>query len=279
MVRCAYCRNSIRIERYEPRFGRRAPHVIYVNARPRRPLSAGGILTVFALLLLPVVFAVGKKVVRQVQHLLSPWPAICDANQELLIVDKTYTATGSEPLIQIHGNCRVTVLNSRLTADVVLQSTTTAPLLIQNSVLIGRKLGLDLEYGRGPVEIQNNSLVQAPIAILAGHAASLHVDSGSKLDALEVALKLETSATVILERATIFSKEIAIQARDGLNLQIREGRIESSKDAIVADFGVSIEARKSTLHGGRRVFAFSRRPAALTLIETTLEGEQVYAPK
>ncbi len=274
-LKCAYCQHSIHIERKRPRFILwRARDVLYVDVAPPQPLSRGAVLLILGLLLLPFAIAEGPSVFRKAGHLLRPLPAICANKEELVISDQTFTATGPEPLLRVEAGCHLTLANSHLEADVILRSSGNAQITISNSVLIGHKLVLDMPHG-GRLLIQNGSQLRGQNGIVSAAGMELRL-SGSEIEADEVAVKLGMSSKVSLEDAKIKGQEVGLLTLFGLTLNSRGGRIESAGDAIVSDFGPHIELRKSAVKGGRRAFSFSSQPATLSLIESTVEGAQVF---
>lgn len=276
-VRCTYCGNLIHVERRRPPpVADAAQNVVYVE-RPARPVTGSALLLALGIALVPIGIMTGPDILQTLHRYFAPFPAVCHEQGELLIVGKSFADAKSEPLIRVEPHCRLIIRDCNLEAEVVVQGKGAAEVKIEHSVLNGRSLGIELD-NNAKIELTENSKVRGDIAIAAGSGLDVRIDH-SEVAGNEVGIQAGMSAKVVIHQGTLNGSAIGLHALHGLTLLVEEGKIESAEDGVVADFAAQLNVTKSKLHGGRRVFAFSAPPSALSLVDSAVEGAQVFDRK
>jgi hypothetical protein len=201
-VRCAYCGTPLAIEHKRPPKDPTLtqPRTVYVA--PPRPLGAR-----LAFFIGPLITAsvLGTQFWPQLRTMVpvigNALPTECPINGKVSISGKTFQGTGT--LIRAATNCTVTIKDSTLEGDVIVEGDTNVA-----------------------VEIVHSKLTAKKRAIVTGLNPKVRITSQSELRGEKAALDLGLNAEVRLEDSRITSPGVALRAEHNLRLDNDGGKIE-----------------------------------------------------
>src|SRR5204863_7774072 len=101
------------------------------------------VLTAVVPAFIPVLIFAGPLLTKMYSSRFGSIPTVCAMNEELEVNGQTYSGSGT--LIVAELNCKLTIRDSKLTGDVVVESKGNLELTVENSTLEGKDVGLKLD--------------------------------------------------------------------------------------------------------------------------------------
>lgn len=275
-VPCSYCGNVIHIEwtaKAPP--PTQAPYTLYV----RPPTSTAWIWVVVMSTVLPVliglVIAVMSVVsttqtVSRVVNGVAPtvmegpvtFPVTCGMNRELKIVGQKFVGSGT--LITGEVNCKLTIKDSELTADVIVLAKNVVEVTIENSRLIGREAAIKSEMNT-KIRVTKQSFVSGKEAgIHAGVNTELSV-ADSRIEGDELGVRGDSNLRVEIRQGTIAGKQIGLRSGSNLKLTMVGGSINGTRGGLVTDMNLTLSMRGGLIQAFETAVSVSDANAELEL--------------
>jgi hypothetical protein len=260
-IQCYYCRAPVHIERtkppaHAPQFV--IPNTVYIDPNVGKNVGAALAASVLPPLVLTLViggvsaFAAlrgssgssgfGASGPRKV----TSFPATCASNEELLVTGQTFAGKGT--LIEAGLNCKLTIKDSTLKGDVVVEAKGNAQLTITNSKLEGQEEAL-LLANNAKVKIADKSeIVGAGTGIEGKMNIDLTVDD-SKIRGGTSAIHSGNGLTLRATGAEIAAKRHALDLDLNADLNLRQTTVKAEEEAILATYNLKLDMDGSTVEG------------------------------
>ncbi len=308
-VTCQYCGNAIHVDwahRHPP--AQVQPLTLYASTSGHAGLIA---LLVALGLLVPIGIGVAvlrafvsnsnttdaiQRIAQGIQPSHANFPMVCGINEKLLIADKTFEGTGT--LITGEVNCRLTIQNSRLKADVIVLAKNVVEIELIDSILEGNDVAIKTDSNAkiratGKTTIRGKSAaidaglnteitltdvrVESPdTAIRANHNLKLEM-RGGVIESRDTAIHVKGAnpEITLTKGARIVSKTTGIESGPNLKLEMEDASIEAAEVGIDADANAQLDLRaKAKIRGGETALKLATN-AEVSLRHASIESERV----
>ncbi len=228
-MKCAYCGTPLQIENKRPPRdpALTAPRTVYVPTGP--PPAAR--LAMLIGPLLPIVI-VGTQFWPQLRGFLpvvgNQLPVTCGLNGHVSISGKQWSGTGAA--IKAETNCTITIKDSKLEADTIVEGGLNVTVVVEGSTLVARKR-----------------------AIVAEHNAKVRVVGKSEIRGERAALDLGLNAEVHLEDSALRSKGTALKADGNLRLEAEGGELEGATAIDASGWAQRYEVAGTKITGAKKL--------------------------
>lgn len=275
---CSYCKHPIHIEREVPRPTQNDRRdIIYVISDPPAALlsTKWSVLLVFGLVLIPVLATLGPRVVRSAQLAFSPFPLRCGPEDDVTLQDRTQRSLDATPLIVAQSGCRLKLVRCRLEGPLVLRVESGSQVILQESAMSSASVAVEVMDGAS-LSLVNQSAIRGATALRAGAAATI-IAEDSSIAGTDIGIQGDMATVIRLTKhSRITGGQMAIRARQSLELELTDSIVESPGDAVYADFATVVTANRAQIKGGRHALTLSAAPRQLNLAESQIVGLQLF---
>ncbi len=275
-VPCSYCGNVIHIEwtaKAPP--PTQAPYTLYV-----RPATSSAWIWIVVLstalpMLIGLVIAVSSIIstTQTVNRVVSgavptvvegpvTFPVSCGMNRELKIVGQKFVGSGT--LITGDVNCKLTIKDSELTADVIVLAKNVVEVTVENSRLNGRETAIKSEMNTKIRVTKQSRLTGKEAGIVAGLNTELSV-SDSRIEGEELGVRGESNLRIELRQATIAGKQIGLRSGSNLKLTMVGGALNGTRGGLVTDSNLTLSMRGGIIQAFETAVSVSDANAEIEL--------------
>ena len=189
------------------------PHVVMLDEKQVSPRAFGCVMAfvVFGIMGFILVGTVGSKFFPYLNSRFNPWlfPMNCSTGEQIVIWGRTETS--NEPLINASTFCKIRIIDSHLTAPLLVKGDTGVEIIAENS---------ELRVARAVLDGKTN--------------AKLELRKGSKVHTNEYVVIGDTWASVSLSASSIESKGGVVKGENGPKLRARDkSRVVAVKAVMV----------------------------------------------
>jgi hypothetical protein len=251
-VDCKYCGNPVHIERTRkpppPELAK--PQTVYVKSGLPGFILWIIILTGVLPAFIPIFIFAAPAVFKVLSKHNATMPMTCAMNEEVEIEGKTFS--GSDTLITAELNCKLTIKNSNLTGGIVVHGNGNLQLIVENSTLEGRDVGLMLD-NNASVTLRKGSVLKSPQTAVNGTTNVTVTLDGSSLEAGYRGFELGVNGKVNLVRKSKATADNAvIQGETNLEVTLDDSSIDSKDVAIAGNINTKLKLlRGAKVHGAR----------------------------
>lgn len=277
-MNCSYCKHPIVIERDKPRpqDNERRDIIYILSDPPASTLSAKWtVALVLGLVFVPVLAKLLPRVIRSAQVAFSPFPLRCGRGESVVLRDRVYRSVDHTLLMVAESGCTLELVRCRLDGALLLRVEPGSQVLVQESDLSSDRVAVEVMDG-ATLSLSRKSSLRGTIALRARAAATIAADDSS-IAGTEIGIQGDMATVIRLtNHSRITGGQIAVQARQSLELEVQDSIIESEGDAIYADFSSVVTAQRAQIRGGKHALTLSATPRQLRLVETQVVGLQVF---
>lgn len=248
-VKCEYCGTTVQVERKKtPRAPdpMRAPTVYVPRGLPKAAvwaLVATGILPFGA----SVVALAGGTILGAVSSATISFPANCGMNEELKIVGKTFSGTGT--LVNAGMNCKIRIENSRLTGDVIVDGSLNDEITIVDSTLEANDVAVRLRQN-GTLHASGKTTIHGKENALAGGLNTKAVLEDVELRGDSAAITGDLNTEIHASRTKITGKDAAIAFSTNGHFFGVGATLRADVDGVDAEGNLELSLEGSTIDVG-----------------------------
>ncbi len=273
-VTCTYCGNSIHIEWAKKAPATGDPRTLYVAPQGSAGLVIALVMSVMGVMVAAgVIFAVNagsqriENVVNAVPQLggnsrVESFPVTCGLNQSLEIVDQTHEGKG--PLIVGAINCKITIRNSKLKSNVIVEAKNLTEVTLIGSTLEATETAVDMEMNAKLVAKDKSSIKGKEAAIETGSNCSVDLHN-STVEGDEVGIRGGLNFKLKAEGSTVKGREAAVTGGTNLEVQIRDSTISANRIGLEGDGNLTLDMRGGLVQANEAAVRCSKYNGKLKL--------------
>lgn len=251
-VNCKYCGTAVRVERTRkpppPELAK--PQTVYVKSGLPGFVLWIIILTGVLPAFIPLFIFAGPALFKVFSNHYGSMPMTCGMNEEVEIEDRNFT--GSDTLITAELNCKLTIRNSNLSGGIIVNSKGNLELIVENSTLEGKDVGLQLDTNAN-VTLRKGSVLKSPaLAVGGGTNVSVTLDA-STIEAGFHGLDLGVNGKLTLAHKSKASSDgPLVQGETNLEVTVDDSSLDSKDVAIAGNLNTKLKfVRGAKVHGAR----------------------------
>jgi len=248
-VRCQYCGTTVQVEytRRERAPGADTPPTVYVAPGLPKAAIVGIVLSAMLPMGIAGVTIFGSTISSAVKSTVVTFPMDCGNNESLRIAGTTYSGPG--PLVRAPMNCKLTVVDSKLSSDVIVQGGVNTEVTVENATLDATDVAVRFQTN-GTLHASGNCLVRGKSAAIAGGVNTKIDLEDARVEGGDVGISGEVNAEIHATRAAIKGHDAAIAVGTNGHVFGTSLSVEGDLHGIDGDTNLELSFEQSTLSAG-----------------------------
>lgn len=272
-VHCKYCGNPVHIERTRkpppPELAK--PQTVYVKSGLPGFVLWIIILTGVLPAFIPIFIFAGPALFKVLSKHNATLPMTCAMNEELEIENMTYS--GADTLVTAELNCKLTIKNSNLTGGIVVHGNGNLQLIVENSTLEGRDVGLMLD-NNASVTLRKGSVLKSQQTAVNGTTNVTVTLDGSSIEAGYRGFELGVNGKVnLIHKSKASADNAVVQGETNLEVMLDDSSIDSKDVAIAGNVNTKLKMMRGAKVHGARTAVRTGGNLKLTLDNATIVSE------